>query len=71
MQSCVCVFYHALYENVDSFLYVCFVCLYTIDLYKGICTLHVFLWVTKCFESEMLPKFPIVIIIICTVVCLI
>ena len=30
---CVHVFYHALYENIDDFLCVLLVCLYTIDLY--------------------------------------
>ena len=39
----VCVFYHALYENIYEFLYVLFVCLYTTYLYVGICCLHVFL----------------------------
>ena len=37
----------------------CFVCLYT----PLVCTLHVFLYVVKCFESlNVLCKFPIIII---------
>ena len=40
---CVHVFYRALYENIDDFLCVLLVCLYTIDLYMRICAIHVFL----------------------------
>ena len=65
---CLCVFYHALNENVYKFLQVC---LHTTNLYiyMGICALHGFVKFVKHFESpEVLYKFPIIIIIIIIII---